>query len=325
MKVNSSLLLMKTITSLCLLLLFAVMTSCSKDNTENEKYLTVDYKTDLGFFKDLTINTDNKVYALSTVSGTDEEQLELQKITADGKMSRLYNTPSYFNDAPKITHDDSGKLYWTALMKGAIYSFTNDYQPVPFYTMLGADQLQVRMDALCSLSEDTFAMYDGNLRKFKLYSKTQNSDFPIAGSETYAVVDGIGANAAFVWVQQMKALNNAIYALDSQRYIRKIDCSSPDYNVTTLYDSYYDIIVDFAIADNQSLYAIIKNKGICKLENGHYTVLKSGTEKIQTANNNAVSTIDWNAISKIYIKGSDLYLISGYGTLTKISNFAEKL
>lgn len=310
---------------LSLAILCVTISSCTNDTSDNEKYLTVDYKTDLGFFKDVTVNTDNNVYALSVIPETDEEKLVLQKITPDGKPTRLFQTSSYFNDFPKITNDLNGKLYWTASIQGRINSFTDDYQPSTIYTMQGAEQLNIRMDAICSLTDDSFIVYDGNARRFKRCSKTLNTDFPIAGSDTYAVVDGVGANAGFVQINAMKTLNNMVYVLDSGRYIRKIDCNSTNYTVTTTNDLYYEIIQDFAIATNEDTYAIVKNKGICKLENGTYTVLKSGTEKIRASNNKEISTIDWNAFSKIYIKDNDLYLISGYGTLTKISNFQEKL
>lgn len=308
-------------TLLCLLLV-----SCSTEHPKNESYLQVDYRVDLGYFKDLTVNTDHHVYALSLISGASGDQLELQKISPDGNPTSLYRYDAYFLNHPKMTNDASGKIYWTAdNLNGTIYSFMSNYQPFTVYTMQGAEQMNLRMNELKTLNNNTLVVYDSQFRKFKLYSQTLNTDFAIAGSDTYAVIDGMGSQASFVFVSRINTLNNVIYALDAQRYIRKIDCNTNDYQVSTLYDLYADVVLDFAIATNGDVYALIQNKGIYKLSNGNSSVFKSGTEKIKTAHKNGFTTIDWSDFTKIYISENDLYLVSGYGTLTKISNFTEKL
>lgn len=300
--------------------------SCSPDEHQNDSYLKADYRVDLGFFKDLTINTDGNAYTLAVIPALNGEELELKSITPQGNATSLYKHDAYFLSHPKITHDHLGKLYWTAdNLDGAIYSFYSNYVPFTAYTLQGAEQMNVRMNELSHLNQGNFAIYDSNLRKFKLYAQNLNTDFIIAGSDTYAVTDGMGPQASFMSISRINTQNNAIYALDTQRYIRKIDCNTSDYQVSTIYDLYQDVVIDFAIAANGDLYALVQNKGLYKLSGGTSHVYKSGIEKIKTTNNDELTTIDWSALNKIYISGDDLYLVSGSGTLTKISNFTEKL
>jgi hypothetical protein len=293
--------------------------------------LKVDYVTDVGYFRDLTINTDNAVYAFSVFNYSGAQKMELQRITPDGRSNKLVSVnPNHGN--PRITNDNDGKLYYIGGfgdLSGRIRSFSVDYTPSTIYTMQGADQLNVLMYEFRNLTDDTFAIYDDHLKKFKLYSKSQNTDFAIAGMDNgpWQMIDGIGANANFIYAKRMKTLNNVIYFIDSSRYIRKIDCSSEDYNVSTIYNLNYHDIEDFAVDANEDIYAIIRSKGIYKLTNGSYSVYKDGVENIKSLNNNESSTIDWKAFTNIYINNNDLYLVSGpfKNKLIKISNFKEKL
>ena len=317
---------MKKFKFICALVLVLLSFSCTKEDSKNEKSLTVDYKLDLGFFKDLTINTDGNAYILRTKSDGIEEKFQIQKITPAGKTTLLYNQSSYYYQDTNITNDLSGKIYWTSNnLLGNIYSFSNNQLAEISYTMQGTEQFNIRMDEFGNLNNDQFVVYDGGLRKFKLYSKSQNTDFVIAGSENYAVVDGIGANAGFLWIQRINTLDNNIYALDSQQYIRKIDCNTSAYNVSTVYNLNYETILDFAVDSNHDIYAILRFKGIYKLSGGSYSVFKNGTEKGKTLNGGKSFSIDWTQFNRIFIKDNDMYLVSGYGTLTKISNFKEKL
>lgn len=311
-----------------LFLLSVLLFSCSKEASENRPTLTVDYVTDIGRFKDLTINTDNNVYAFSVNNNSGTENIELQQISPNGTNNKVFNSDAYSYNYPKITNDNFGKLYWTSgSLTAKINSFSDNFTPVTIYTMQGADQLNIGLYEFSNLTDDTYAIYDGNVRKFKLYSKNQNTDFVIAGSENYSILDGIGANAAFVWVSKIKTFNNAIYAVESNHYIRKIDCNTMDYTVSTIYNLYNEEILDFAIDANEDIYTIVQNKGIYKLTNGSYSIYKNGVETIKALNNNKSSTINWTKFTNIYIKNNDLYLVSGdyEKTLTKISNFKEKL
>ena len=317
---------MKKIKSLCLLSLSLLFLSCSNNESNEENSLKVDYKIDLGFVKDLTINTDNNVYAISVVPSTNVENIELQKITSDGKITKLYNQDSYYYQNPKLANDSSGKLFWTTdNLSGTIYSFSNDYLPFGVYTFQGADQMNLRMNGICSLNDNTLVVYDDGEKKFKRYNPNSNTETAIAGSDNYAMIDGNGLNAGFLQLSNIKSYNNVIYAIDSNQYIRKIDCNSADFMVSTIYNLYYETIVDFAIDSNEDIYAIVQNKGIYKLSNGNYAVFKDGTENIKTINDAKSSTIDWTKFNRIFIKNNDMYLISSYGTLTKISDFKDKL
>ncbi|GAB3715742.1 hypothetical protein [Flavobacterium koreense] len=315
---------MKKIKSLLLLAVIFVISACSKDEFVDEGYLKVDYKIDLGFFSDLTINTDNNAYVLSTVGGTPEMK-SLIKVNPSGTSTELYKRDADFFSWPKIANNSEGKIFMTnSDLQGKIYNFSDDFQQLSYHTMQGASQWNLRMDGFCSLPDDTFIILDNNSKLIKRYYPNLNTETVIAGSGSHQITDGTGLNSGFSWFSKAISFNNSVYIID-ENYIRKIDCSVPSYPVSSPYILYYKDILDIAVDSNQDIYAIVNKEGIYKLSNGTITLFKNGVENIRTLNNNTLSAIDWTKFNRIYIKNNDMYLVSGYGTLTKISNFKNKL
>lgn len=314
------------------ILVSTIAFSCS-NSKEEEAVLKVDYQIAIGSFKDLTINTDGNVYALSVllVPNSDTQKLELNKIAPDGTSTTLYDEGCSSLDMPKITHDSFGKIYWTDSQQGKIFSFTENQAPYLVYTIQGAVQQEnAQLSEFSYLKDNTFAFYDAKLNNFKLFSQSQQTDYVVAGSGNYGVQDGNGLDASFVWITGMKTDNNAIYTINNYQYIRKIDCNSATYNVSTLCNFVNQgTILDLAIDADEVIYALVQGKGICKLINGELTLYKGGIEDITSANAVKTSKIDWTSFRKIFIKNNDLYLVGGTNyfdlTLTKISNFKEKL
>lgn len=302
-----------------------ILLSCSKsEDFTDEGYLKIDYKTELGIFKDLTVTNDNNVYALSVV-GSNPEMMALQKVTSTGTKSELSQWDAYHFLAPLLSHNSVGKIYMSNNnLGGKIYSFSNSFALQTDYTFDGAWQYTIRMDGFCNLPDDTFVMFDNNSKKIKRYSPALNSEAIIAGSGNYGTTDGIGTNAEFSWFGHSVSHNFDVYVIDNDR-IRKIDCSSPDFTVTTPYTIYNETILDIAVDVNGDIFALVNNKGIYKLSNGSVTVYKNGVENCRTLNDNSLHSIDWKKFNRIYIKNNDLYLTMDYGTLLKISDFRNKL
>jgi hypothetical protein len=323
---------MNSIKIILSILVSTIAFSCSNSN-EDEAVLKVDYQIAIGSFKDLTINTDNHVYALSVMSipNSDTQKLELNKIGPDGTSTTLYDEDYSILNTPKITHDSFGKIYWTDSQQGKIFSFTENQAPYPVYTIQGATQQEnSQLFEFSNLNDNTFAFYDAKLNNFKLFSQSQQTDFVAAGSGNYGVQDGNGLDASFIWITGMKTFNNAIYTINNYQYIRKIDCNSATYNVSTVCNfANQGTILDLAVDADEVIYALVQGKGICKLTNGELTLYKGGIEDITSANAVTTSKIDWTNFREIFIKNNDLYLVGGTNyfdlTLTKISNFKEKL
>lgn len=315
---------MRKIKTILLLSVFVLISSCSKeDEFVDEGYLKVDYKIDLGLFSDLTVNTDNNVYALSTLSGTPEMK-SLIKVNPSGNISELYKRDADFFSWPKIANNSVGKIFMTnSNLEGKIYNFSNDFQQLNHYTMLGAEQFNIRMDGFCSLPDDSFIILNNNSKLVKRYYPNLNIETVIAGSVNQ-IIDGTGTSAGFSWCTKAVSSNNFVYIINED-HIRKIDCSDPNYPVSSPYILNNKDIIDIAVDSNQDIYAIVHREGIFKLSNGTVTLFKNSTENVRTSNNNTLSSIDWTKFNRIYIKNNDMYLVSSYGTLTKISNFKNKL
>lgn len=316
---------MKTVKLILSVIAIGIALSCSKsDDFVDEGYLKIDYKVDLGFFNDLVVNTDNNVYALTVVAG-ETDNMTLQKITPFGMKSELSRWDAYHFMYPLLSTNSQGKIYMSNNnLEGKIYSFTSEYVRQTEYIFDGAEQYNIRIDGFCSLPDNSFVTFDNNSKKIKRYDPSLNSESIIAGSGNPQITDGIGTNAGFSWFGKSVAHNNNLYVINDD-HIRKIDCSTPNYSVSTPYIVYNEEISDIAVDSNEDIYALIRNKGIYKLSNGFVTVYKNGIENCRSINDNSLSTIDWKKFNQIEIKGTDLYLVDGNGSLIKISNFKTKL
>ncbi len=316
---------MKIVKIVLSVIAFSIALSCSKsEELIDEGYLKIDYKVDLGLFQDLVVNTDNNVYAL-TVIGGETDNMTLQKVTPFGMKSELSRWDAYHFMSPLLSANSQGKIYMSNNnLEGKIYSFSNDYVRQTEYIFEGGLQLSKRIDGFCSLPDNTLVVFDNTSKKITRYFPNLGTETTIAGSGNYQIVDGIGSAAGFSWFGKSVSHNNILYVINED-HIRKIDCSTPDYSVSTPYIVYNEEILDIAVDSNEDIYALIRNKGIYKLSNSIVTVYKNGIENCRSINNNLLSTIDWKKFNRIEIKGNDLYLVDYNGNLLKISSFKTKL
>lgn len=311
--------------------------SCSDNGNDDydplKDLVEIDYVADLGYFKDMTINTDGAVYALAYDQSATTSAYPVKKVLADGSISLLnISWGDHFGNTLRITNTNDGKLYWTSDMspdRDKILTFSDNFSGIGTIKIKGTDgpfSPAPRLTAIAPYENNSLVVFDVSYRQLKRYYFSLNTDIVMAGSEKDEVKDGVGLKAGFSYVNRILPYGNILYVLDKSKNIRMVEMQESLPKVTTvLADSpveIRDMAIDadgnFYLATTQGLYTLKKGSKNIKL------ITEKGSVDIKTKDGKP-NTLHFSVIDNLYIKGNDLYFVTGHGTLNKISDFKNKL
>lgn len=335
----------KRILLLAILQVFLVLNSCSSEDkptipTEEIKgEIKADYISQVSFTDDIVVNDDNMVYQIGQV----DFSIELKKIDLEGKVTSVkkLNYPN-FGESSLSTSKDGNILLVARYHESdsdKIFRFENNFSDLnPFYTMKAISSPfanKIKLTAICNNNDNTYFVYDYNNKQMKRFVPELNTDVLVAGSEKNEIKDGIGLNASFGFVSKIISQNNILYIIDNlytgesstftSSNIRKLEYVNNEWKVTTLILSNSDTYIDIAFDSQNELYVLLGNKGISKLnlQNNTLSTFKDG--ELLVGKGTIHQPTSYKSITKMNIKGNDMYILLANSTLVKISDFQSKL
>lgn len=338
----------KRILLVAALQLFLVLNSCSSDSgndsapEEIKGEIKADYISDVSFADDFILDANDNVF-ISGQTPNANVSYPFRKIDTDGKVTTLKPLDFVNFNSSKLSVSKEGEILLIAQNNDAdsdkIFRFENNFSDLnPFYAMKpisSPSANKIRLISICNNNDNTYFVFDYNNRQMKRFLPELNTDVFIAGSEKNEIKDGTGLNAGFGGVTKIISQNNVLYLIDNlntgaastfvSSNIRKLEYVNNEWKVTTLISTanengYYS---DIAFDSNNSLYVLVRGKGIYKLnlQDNTLSLFKDGEIKIGTGNKHLV--IDLQYAESLKIKNNDLYLFASYN-LIKISDFQSK-
>jgi len=334
----------KRILLVAVLQVFLVLNSCSSEDesttpTEEIKgEITADYISQVSFTDDIVVNDDNMVYQIGQV----DFGIELKKIDLEGKVTSVkkLNYPNFGESSLSTSKDGIllvAKFHESDTDK--IFRFENNFSDLnALYTMKPISSPfanKIKLTAICNNNDNTYFVYDYNNKQMKRFVPELNTDVLVAGSEKNEIKDGIGLNASFGFVSKIISQNNVLYIIDNlytgasssfaSSNIRKLEYVNNEWKVTTLISSTTDTYVNIAFDSQNDLYVLLEYKGISKLnlQNNTLSTFKDG--ELLVGKGTIHQPTSYKSITKMNIKGNDMYILLANSTLVKISDFQSKL
>lgn len=334
---------------LAVLQLVLIMSGCSSDSGDGSTQvieeikgeIKVDYIADVSYTDDFVINNDKIVYKI----GQEDLTVKLKKIDLEGKVTVLKTLDfSKFYGSSLSTTKDGNILLIPSFHdtdRDKIFRFENNFSELnPFYLMKPISSpfaSKIRLMSICDNNDNTYFVFDYNNGQMKRFLPELNTDVFVAGSGKNGIQDGAGLNASFGYISKIISQNNILYIIDNlysgaastfvSSSIRKLEYVNNEWKVSTLIsttnaDAYY---TDMAFDSKNELYVLVNNKGISKLnlQDNTLSLFKDGD--LIVVKGTTYYSSSYQSITRMKIKGNDMYLILASSSLIKISDFQSKL